>query len=250
MITPVDELTGLPLAVLPVESLAGALFYDFADNYHHHFHPKRSDLLTDAGGIALRASRGQKLPFWAHTRYHQLFTGPPLPETPQDKFHLCVLACAGFIARQAIDVSGPGDFQTVTMTDEQFEQVSLPEAWHISKAHKPDQAHYVRDAIGRFFASYVLEQQLTHVPDKVIEEFLGTQDERRRKELGNFMLKEAVEIAVEPVKPVHVELGRQGLRHANRRDPSPASVVRNFFTKDRFTNYHSELSRRLLQQAA
>jgi hypothetical protein len=113
LITPTDELSGLPLPiltneVLPVDNPEKA-------NRHHHWHPSNAPEL-DVGtlaGAALRRSRIQVVRAVDHNQrrngkpmYHDFFAGPSLPKTEQEVFKLCVWACAGYIPDSAIDLSG------------------------------------------------------------------------------------------------------------------------------------------------
>lgn len=242
LVTPVDELTGLPLPILPIEPQHGALFVRY--NYHHHFHPRRSEALQDEGGLAMRYSRGQMLPRSLHRRYHDVFAGPSLAATEEEKFKACVLACAGHIPRRAIDLSNIAEPSEVNLTEAEFDRSGIGRNTFVERSQKPAHAWVIRGRIGRFFATYALKQELGHISERVIDEFLHTTSAERIKELGNFMLSEAVEVAVEPVVPLHLQIIHQG--HSSpwfaRR---PSTVVRRFFSKDYFPAYHEELRKKL-----
>ena len=131
--TPIDtELTNLPLPVL----MTGTDFSLNGDNFHHHFHPSRSselgydpttgrlyprDDLRRMAGMAVRTSRVQDIPIWLHSRYNNIFSGPPLPETLEEQFTTVVLVCAGIVPRQAIDLYTPGEFSVVDLAPKQHD---------------------------------------------------------------------------------------------------------------------------------
>jgi hypothetical protein len=244
--TPTCEISGLPLPILPTEPDARALL--LYEDYHHHFHPYNSPELKHLAGKAVRYSRGQEIPRYLHNRYHQLFEGPPLPTASEEKFRLTVLACAGVVPRQAIDLSREGDYRIVTLDDEQFERLSAPHSIHIDRAFKANQA-YKRRTIGRFFAAYAMQQNIRMaVSESVVEQFLDPlATPTRKKELGNFILKEALGLSIGSLIPVHKDLKKEGYVVTRRQIPL-RTVVNKFFTKDCFPDYHEEMAKRLSLQ--
>lgn len=238
LVTPVDELTGLPLPILPIEPQHMAPFV--RENFHHHFHPRASSELQGCGGMAVRCVRGQRLPMGLHKRYHDLYSGPLLPDNDQDRFKICVLACAGYVARRAIDLTAHQEPQEVDLTEQDFDRYEIASRVCMERANKPGQVWVVRNTIGRFFAEHALKQDIEHISDRVIDEFLHTACAQRAKELGNFMLAEAVEVAIDPVMPVYSIASRRNLinpRFARR----ATTVVRSFFGKDFYPAYYTQL---------
>jgi hypothetical protein len=242
--TPTCEISGLPLPILPTEPDARAL--SLYEDYHHHFHPRKSPELKGIDGKALRYSRGQLIARYLHTRYHQLFEGPSLPATREEKFRSTVLACAGVVPRQAIDLSREGEYRIVTLSNRQFEQLAAPRSIYVERAFSPTHAYYKRRTIGRFFAVYAMQQNVRQaVSDHVIEQFLDPGAEAgRKKELGNFILKEALGMSLEHLIPVHEDLKGEGYITPERQMPLQ-TIVQKFFTKDFFPDYHDEMAKRL-----
>lgn len=244
--TPTDEQTGLPLPLLlpePAELAAANV------NYHHHFFPARDlRLYYGVGGRTLRYSRGQTLPTWMHDRFHQCFEGPPLPQRDEigEQFRLSVLACANVVGPYALDMSQDDVTEPVLLTPAQQAYISQSRHMHIESAFHPTRARRIHDHIGRFFALYALQQELGHVRPALIEEFLETPVAERKLEIGNLLLREAVQAAVDPVSRIEQRLQSDGYVMRHR----PRSVVRRFFNKAYFHDYHGELARRLRGEPA
>lgn len=242
--TPVCEATGLPLPIRLTEPPQGAQFH--FEDYHHHFHPRMDPGLQHIDGKAVRFSRGQLVPRYLHDSYHKIFIGPELPVSREDKFRATVLACAGIVPRQAIDLSEPGSYTVVNLEDEEYERLASPRSIYIERAFKRDAGMYRRRSIGKFFAAFALEQDLRLViSDNVIGQFLDKKTSpEQKKTLGNFMLKEALELSIVDLSREHRILADDGLVLPVRRR-NPLEVVRKYFTKDRYPDYHNELAIRI-----
>lgn len=247
--TPICEATSLPLPILPTEPDQRARF--LYNDFHHHFHPRNSPELTGLAGQAVRFSRGQDIARFLHNRYHDLFTGPALPISAEEKFRLTVLACAGVVPREAIDLSKSGTYERILLTDDQFETLAAPRSIHIDRAYKPDSGYYKRKVIGRFFAAYALQQNVRQaVSDKVIEQFMDeTTIPVRRNELGNLILKEALGMSVDSLLDLHRDLRIEGYVLRNRAIGLP-EVLRKFFIPSEFSKYHDEMARRLANSSS
>ncbi len=244
-VLPTHELSGLPLLVLPIDP--PQRYAQEWEDYDHGFYPRTSRELKGFGGAAVRCARGQDLPRWLHERKHKIFPeGPVLPTTKDDKYKTCVLACADFIPRKALDLNKGNDYEIVDLTDEQIQQFASSRSVHIEDANHANTGTFYRNTIGKFFAFHAIEQNLDHVNGAVIDEFLRTQDSQRKTELGNLLLAESVEVAVEPVRTMMSELQEQGLVQLTRKDPY--TTVRKFFVKSRFKDYLSELHHNLERQ--
>lgn len=237
------------MPILPSEPPKVEARFDFED-YHHHFHPRNDERLRGAG-IALRYSRGQIIHRTLHNRYHALFLGPPIPEEDSAVYRLSVLACAGVVPRQAIDLSQKGQFETVDIPRDIYVQLTSHKSIGIEKAHKYDGNMHVRKTLGRFFAMYAVRQHICSSPkvsQKVIEEFIDeATSPERKKELGNFILKEALGYTVDELAPLEQKIDDEGFRARETRRPL-ISVVRRFTTKEIFPEYHPVIGERLREQ--
>lgn len=123
LITPMDEMSGIPLPILPQEYLPMGK-PDIA-NWHHPWHAESAPELQGLGGKALRHSRVQLVRATDHNMgdkrrgkltYHDFFVGPPLPTTDDERFRLCVISAAGYVPDEAIDLRG--DEPKITFMDE------------------------------------------------------------------------------------------------------------------------------------
>jgi hypothetical protein len=189
LVTPVDELTGLPLPLAPSESPLPFNQPEQAD-WHHHFHPRRNPLLAGVGGIAVRNCRLQ-LANWRehHINYHGSFIGPPIPTTPEKQFETVVLAYAGAVPEHAIDVTRRKP-RIVPIMPEQRDRL-----WHSGELRAAGSDSIIRG----FLASYTIEQNLSHLSESIIDEFLNTEVDERRRYLGHLLLAKAIEKATEPI---------------------------------------------------
>jgi len=231
---PTDRLTGLPHAILPVEISSPRTDI----NYHHHFFYRRhpdlegevrlgaynlnriEDIPLDIiAGFAVRMSRGQRLPGGLHELAHQRYgAGPTLPHTVDEKFVTAVKACSGIVSRWALDVTAPDSKPFVYMKDDVFEQVAGARALGTEKFYYDRPANYRRKVLGSFFLRYAAEQDLSHLSDKVIDQFLYARDESRRRAMGNFILHEAMEVGLAPILPIHRVCQAKGMIQPGRPD--------------------------------
>lgn len=204
-LAPVDELTQMPLPVLPQIGMKNLrrMERESSADWHHQYHPSNSKRLTSTDGLALRHVRLQLLPAMEHHKvYHRIFEGPEfLPRTNTERFGHIVLACAGYIPPQAIDVYKDNPSEPVTLSKKMRSRLQ-----NSGEIEVRGQAN-----IARFMKDYLVDQDFSTVDESVIEEFLTTHSIDRRKYLGHWLLAIASEIAVEPVKPVYRQALDEGL---------------------------------------
>lgn len=238
--TPKDELTGLPLPIVISEPRFRSANTEFSD-FHHSFHPERDMIHASDDLLALRRSRGQKLPRWLHEHYHKYFAGPEFPKSRQETFATVVLACAGVVPERAIDfdMNGP---KIITPRSGVQEQILVKSVRHEADKNSSHNNIY-RAQIGMFFANYAIEQSIQEVvSEKVIEEFLHTNHDVRRRQLGNLMLKEGIKLSIEPILPIHAELKKQG--RIKRRQTDLHARVHDFFVRSRRKDYFAALDKK------
>jgi hypothetical protein len=193
--TPTDELTKLPLPILPIEN-------PVKPDWHHHFHPRNSPRLTSKmGGPALRAARLQRVDYGAHhDGYHNLYTGPPLPKKLKDRFGLIVMSVAGYMPDQALDFSGDAP-AIVPLSEEK--RLFLQTSGQIRTGN--------HTAIRNFIRDYVMSQDVgsTNIGELTIEEFIYTRDEDRRRMLGHTLLGLITDKATEPLNEQYYQAKKQ-----------------------------------------
>jgi hypothetical protein len=241
-ILPTHEASGLPLTILGIEPpLSNAeTWYD----YDHRYYPASCRQLKNWDGLAVRFSSGQDLPRWLHNRKHKVFPeGPKLPVSREEKYNSVLLNILKYVPRQAIDLTRAYDYRVREMSDRQIEELVTSRAIHIDSDNRRRQDKFYRNTIGRFIAQQAVEQEMSHISPKLVDEFLNTPDSRRRVELGNLFLADSVESSVEPIVRKRRELLDQGLVQLSRQDP--VTTARKLFIKSRFVEYLPELARRL-----
>lgn len=260
-ITPRDELSKLPLPVF-----VRRRNYSLSDNdYHHAFHPRKSldlghvypdivqtedldmkNFLEDLEleGKAVRYSRGQLLPKRLHQRYHDIFAGPELPISTTEKFGSVVLSLSGVVPRQAIYLTRSGDYQVRGLSNSHYNFLNDSSRMYHEDAHKENASAFKREWFGRFFAKFALEQSLTEIiSESVINEFLRSSDEIRKRTLGNTMLEAALNTSLDTLTPVYREARREGMVL----NPliEPFSVVPRFITERTALEFHQSLENTL-----
>lgn len=188
MVTPVDELTGLPLPLAPPDCLLPLNRSDEA-NWHHHAHPRRSPLLQGIAGLAVRNARLQLADLRDHTAYHGVYSGPPLPVTPEEQFCYTVMATAGYVPGHAIDFHGRKP-QIVPI-----DHNSRNRLWESGELKVASV-----ESVRKFLKAYILELDTSHLYTHVIDEFLHTSDRERKEYLGYLLLAKVIERASEPLR--------------------------------------------------
>lgn len=234
--TPVDELSGLPLPIYARRHD----YFQHERNFHHHFHPSNSsDLQGYYEGKPVRYSRGQEVQQYLHDRYHDIFFGPPLPETRREKFTAIVLALSGVVPRQAIDLYKAGEFRIVDLSRGEHSFLSNPKRLHMESDRKNKageakrQKDKQRERVGRFFADYVVENALEEViTPEIIDKFLKTPDEKEKRDIGRLMLENAVDVSVAELIAVHENARRAGMVASGAL--AVREVVERYFSPGKF----------------
>lgn len=209
LVTPRDELTGLPLPILPFEHAE-------MTGWHHHAHPRNSKLLQGLGGYSVRTVRVQLVDghpgtaifnkdgsinckYGEHQRYHLFYGGPELPESEKEKFEYSIWATAGYVPSEAINVRG------LEPTIEQMK----PE--QIDRLHNGEIKVSDRTFLSKFLKEYVLDQGLSEIDNTTLDEFVYTQDQERKMYLGHWILSQASEVAAEPIEGTYKVVYKAGL---------------------------------------
>lgn len=263
LVTPTDEFSGLPLPLLPLENELPIDQGDIA-NWHHHFHPRTDPVLFNTvGGRALRSARIQLVATTQHNysemAYHKFFKGPEIPADRDTQFGLCVLSCAGFLPEDAVDTS-TGEPRIVRMTNEQQAQLRVkpeasdPEEWQVEKYRRQKlpaasldevrrvlaekwqlqaelsyrNLRYGYDPMKAFFTEVVLVQDVSHLPECIIEEFVETGSMKPGLVLLSQAAVQAVETAEhrgQKVSDLYRVARSNGYLH-NGMPPNAASLVK------------------------
>lgn len=228
--TPIDDI-GMPLPLAPTDLETHDASQPKPD-WHHHFHPRRSLILTqDWGGDAIRNARVQKANWNTHhLEYHNYYQGPELPDTPAQKFGITVLAVAGYVPEEAIEFV-KSEPSIIRLSDGQRNR--LLKSGELRCA--------APEIVRKFLIEYTVKQEFTDVKDSIIDEFLNTSDDLRRYRLGGTLLNLAVDKAVEPLDPFYRTAWKKGYIHRTSAY-RPQRLVR---TKLKFKSHQAELINRL-----
>ncbi len=196
--TPIDEI-GMPLPLRPPDYPVLFSRPDLFDR-NHAWHPSAHPELNDDAGLALKNSRVQFTDWWDHhNSYHTNFDGPPLPTSRMNKFGLTVMAAALYIPDQAIDCRDI-EPRIVKLTDSQKQRL-----WSSGEIRMAG-ANIVRN----FLTTFTLEQDLSHISERSIDEFLFTPNIERRRYLGHWLLAHAADKATEPIDLIYRQAWKLG----------------------------------------
>lgn len=192
-VTPVDIMTRLPLPVVALRGtdLRGAEEGDKVDR-NHAFHPYTRTRALGIAGEGLRGCRVQILGRTLHeSAYHKVFAGPRLPEKPEDMFRAVVFAAAGYIPEEGIAFSSDQSPSIVEVSPQMRNEL-----WRRNFIGIDSKAR-----VKKFLEAYLLLQDVSEVVSTVtVEEFLATEDEKRKWELGHILLGGAARLATDSIK--------------------------------------------------
>lgn len=229
-VTPVDQLSGLPLPILSAEDSQTR----YSPDLHHPFHPKNDPLLQGIGGQALRHCRVQRVRYETHHYdYHQRYDGPRLPTTDGERFRLVVMAAAGYIPKQALVLHPTEEPKIVEFSDEAREKYRAKKKIVVETP----------GSIQQFLREYVLAQDFSGLNSVTIDEFCSTTDEDRRSLLGDTILGVAARHATDPFKAEYREAHRERLIPQQTQRVSRFVLSSLCFQKDRFRLYNQLMSR-------
>ncbi len=227
--TPIDEFSGLPYCFAASADLAPVapkgMNHDRHGDWNHVFpryEVRTSDspaLQDDMAKLALISSRVQWVDYDQHHEvYNHQFVGPPQPQTEEALATTLVMAEAGFIPEMAIDLSD-GEPRVVGQTLAERHEFLLSgqvRAWD-------------KVAVRKWLFGYVFRQEVDHIRENELDEFLHTFDLERRIQLGHLLAAKMVERAVEPIDAVYSTARKQGLL------PMGATTNIRDFVKPRLT---------------
>jgi hypothetical protein len=201
IITPADEMTGIPLPLMPRNDLPPVPTGNMRNlervaDWHHPFHPRSILIHEGLGPAAVRNCRIQ----WAnyvdhHHRYHAAYKGPELPITDNERFNTVVFAAAGYVPDRAISFEGRRRPVFKRLNDEDREQL-----WRNGQLRVANQA-----SVQTFLTDYVLRQDFGGINETTIDEFLHTSDLKRKRELGGTLLGIAAYDAAAPLRNTYQE---------------------------------------------
>lgn len=249
LVTPVDERTGLPYLIAP-EQYVLPLNNPGIANRHHLWHPSSDPLFETVAGAALRVSMLQTVEADLHNfgsrAYHKIYKGPELPQTTQEIFKRCVLACAGVLPSGVIDLRD----------GEPIERAMAQKECDYFRTLSPSDEfgyRYIRygyEQVRDFLVEFVTQQDLSHITPVRIEEFLETKDVERKRTIGMLLLFGAIAVASDPIREPYFTLKREDRLHP-RMPSEPQTLVRHKLghAPERLEKIVSRLEENLLQVA-
>lgn len=190
LVTPVDEMTGLPYSIILNESIS-SLHRTSAANRNHAFHPKMDPRLKTVGGQALRVCRIQIVEATQHNLgehcYHSYYDGPPIIEDEMEQFRTVIWALAGYIPERGIQLNGgePVERQITNNEMDLLKTTSVNDYKYI---------HFGGSALRVFMRKVILDKSM-QVDLSKLDSFLSSKSLQKRRRLGMEVLKQASAIA-------------------------------------------------------
>jgi hypothetical protein len=214
--TPPDELTGLPLLMVPDERTLPILWGYTASHstwgqpladWNHIWHPAREVVEAGEGGFGLRNSRVQfVLRKEQHDEYHAYFAGPALPRRPVERFQAAVLCAAGYIPPKGIQFDSAGP-RTVELSP--WEIVRLRESGEVKVASF--------SVVQKFMKDFVLKQSIDHVTPRTADRFLkldpaaSTDDSKQRNYFIHLFLSLSIDRVETAIMAPYIQALEAGL---------------------------------------
>jgi hypothetical protein len=193
---PIDEI-GMPLTIfVPDEYWQG-----YQTDDHHHWAPKKKMRRKHGDmGKMLRVSRIQEVPVELHRKFNKHFEKTPLPKTKIGRFGHLLLAAARYLPEEAVDVRPEIPV---------IRRLSLDERktiWSEQRIRIAD-AKKVQDLL----LKHVTKQEIHGVEKDEIKEFLKTDSDDRRIQIGRKLFRLAAKAAVEPIGLAYLRAWDSGL---------------------------------------
>lgn len=198
LMSPYERRTGV---VLPIWGEGGGE----TNRHHAHFYRvlyEKSPRPQRAFLRAIRFTRLQRVSKADHQTYHDNFDGTLLPPDAKRSFMTTILNEAGYIPPWVVDVRGSSP-EIIATTPAIRQTLRRPGILTIERSpHR-------RAEIGQFLMYYALGQQLGHVREDLLEEFIHLTPARTRRsdalrerklELGMKLTNIAIGVAVDPVE--------------------------------------------------
>lgn len=246
-LAPVDEF-GMPYLLHPYDP--PSRYYETRRDDDHSFYQQNNDSLKGQAGQALLISRVQTVPRWLHNNKHYAFYDgiEQFPQNDSEKFALTVLACAGYVSRTALDVRNRHNPKLVTMSRNTYDFVRGKRQLHFETKKDSVLGYRTQSRatkkIGQFFGDYIRTHGLEGVIDeKIVDEFISTSNEIKRKKLGNKILGHAMNAAVEPVAPIYKDAMKEGALRPTKKHP--VHVVLDVFPVSTWPDYHQAIEEAL-----
>lgn len=241
--SPVEASSGIPLPIIAAKGKSGS-------NRHHVFFFEKDYVAGPLSVQAVRYSRLQKVGIRPHTRFHQVFEGTAMPETPADAYATTILSCAGYIPRFGIKIVDR-EVSISELTRTERNNLRKPGVFIMERRSN------AQAKVGKFLMEYALSQDFSQLEQKEVEEFLSISDVKMRKNdvlrqrklrLGLRLTNKAIAQAVDPINSSYRTARKQ---HALRQNtpPTPWEVAKlqiNGRERDYIKTLEARLSDQLL----
>ncbi len=221
--SPVEVSTGVPL---PIVGPRGK-----TPNRHHTFFYEYDYTSSSLGRQAVRLSRIQRVGRYVHeAMFHQIFDGTAFPTSESREWEITILSLAGYVPDLGVKFK---------QGEARVRELSIKERKRLRRSDiiLQDKPSKELGKIGEFLLQYAYEHMRDGIEPLWVEEFLAISGATHKDELWPRKLKlaeklanRAIDVAVDPVRPVFAQAHRQ--RKLRNGSPDSAwQVVKNKVAK-------------------
>jgi len=199
-ITPTDEETGVTFPIVTTRQLPpvgksvnneGIVVAD----WNHNYHPRERLIRGTALENALRNARVEWVHRDDHNHYHREFLGPEIGDEEQ-LIKQVIFSAAGFVPAKALQYDGRNEARIVNL--KRGERLQL---WRTRRIKIVNEVT-LRDGL----MDVALRKDFNGINESTIDEFLHTENLRRRFDLGSNLLSIALSDLTTPIKPLYREM--------------------------------------------
>jgi hypothetical protein len=206
-VVPVEEETGIPLAIMPNEDglpLPG-MKGEGAD-WHHLVYPRSRQELKTKSGLAIRHLRLEWIDVDDHVSFHHYFNEYmtekwEFPKSIHHRFGMGVLMAARYVPPRAIKIAREGP-SYATLGERTRRRMWSEGILRIERDVK----------VYEFLRDYILDQDLKELVDEDdVDTFLHTPDPIIRNKKGDDLLAAAARAATADIQPVYMDAYKKRL---------------------------------------
>lgn len=194
-VLPVEVETGIPLAIVPHESLPRPGRTELGANWHHPAYPKSRPEFKTVSGAAIRLGRVEWVTIEDHNTFHYYYDDYMVdewrfPRKIAERFGMTVMLAAKYVPPVALRFTNKEP--EYTPVNEELRE----ELWGkgILKIASEFEVH-------KFLTEYTLAQDIPSIASESdIDNFLHTTDDHERIRLGNMLLNLAALVATDSIR--------------------------------------------------
>jgi hypothetical protein len=223
LVAPTDEITGFPYLIAPKKMWLPLDNPDVA-NRHHVMHPGNDPFFRTVAGAAVRCCMVQTTEVELHNygveTYHQSYKESWYRRDVKGVLSTVIPAVAGVLPGGVIEMSSRGPIERL-MTTKEREYFLTP---HPTDKFGYRYLSYGYGQIRDFLSEVVTSQDLSHIRQSRIDEFLNTTDRDKKKKIGHMLLLSAIGVTSDLIREDYFTYRRTGMMHPGM-PPEPQQLM-------------------------